>query len=193
MANKYNYKPRPGAMTVPGLSHIKIFDAAQAVREYIKSLTGRDLVKNHLPILFDHLSTDKNLPIYYSVVDDNKLPSNVEAITNGNSIKIKQSVWDAVENSSHPYHRRYRFTLCHEIGHAILHSEVDHGFARMSEPTAPFESSEWQADTFSGYLLVSLEDVKYSNFCSLSLSNICNISKPAASKIIKNYRNSIMR
>jgi transcriptional regulator with XRE-family HTH domain len=49
---------------------------------------------------------------------------------------------------------RHRFTACHELGHFLLHSEVtmartrDHG-------VAIYRDSEWQADTFSGALMMS--------------------------------------
>lgn len=59
---------------------------------------------------------------------------------------------------------RARFTLCHEIGHAVVHAElvmalgsVPHAVvARMRDAAShpPYEDAEWQADAFAAALLM---------------------------------------
>jgi transcriptional regulator with XRE-family HTH domain len=49
---------------------------------------------------------------------------------------------------------RDRFTACHELGHLLMHRTVT--MPRTREDTDPiFVDAEWQADTFSGTLLMS--------------------------------------
>jgi Zn-dependent peptidase ImmA (M78 family) len=54
---------------------------------------------------------------------------------------------------------RDRFTVAHELGHAILHRGMA-SFARAASPEQQiplFRSSEWQADAFGGELLMSAD------------------------------------
>lgn len=48
---------------------------------------------------------------------------------------------------------RDRFTVCHEIGHAVLHPQTLNR-VRPGQTARPFENPEWQADNFSGSLLM---------------------------------------
>ena len=49
---------------------------------------------------------------------------------------------------------RARFTACHELAHYLMHRNVT--FARTREATtAIYRDSEWQADTFAGFLMMS--------------------------------------
>jgi transcriptional regulator with XRE-family HTH domain len=47
---------------------------------------------------------------------------------------------------------RARFTVAHEIGHLLLHSDV--AFTRSSDSYPVYRDSEWQANTFSAALLM---------------------------------------
>jgi hypothetical protein len=59
---------------------------------------------------------------------------------------------------------RARFSLCHELGHAVLHADtliritrIDHSrlpMLRTQTETPAFRSSEWQANVFAGAILV---------------------------------------
>lgn len=82
----------------------------------------------------------------------------------GRRVLVDQSL-DPTENP--PKEGRYRFTLAHELGHWELHrhhflSDVAQGqlFDEKREPSIVCRTSsrkdpmEWQADTFSGYLLM---------------------------------------
>ena len=66
---------------------------------------------------------------------------------------------------------RYRFTLAHEVGHAVLHAELftAHRFRSTAEwkqfiqsvPKLEYDWLEWQANSFSGLVLApksALED-----------------------------------
>ena len=62
-------------------------------------------------------------------------------------IKIREDVYDRAANDS----PRDRFTICHEIGHAILHTPDRVEFARGEIPA--YRDSEWQANRFAAALL----------------------------------------
>lgn len=69
-------------------------------------------------------------------------------------IRLRRDVYDGVYNRK----GRDRFTLAHELGHLLLHSNP--GYARTlreSSSVKPYKSSEWQANTFAASLLMPIE------------------------------------
>lgn len=74
---------------------------------------------------------------------------------------IRQDVYlDACEPKLTPKTALARFSLAHEFGHLVLHTNL--GLARRVAGFTPiFCNSEWQADTFAGELLVSAEHVAW--------------------------------
>lgn len=69
-----------------------------------------------------------------------------------NKIKIREDVYDNACNGN----GRDLFTIAHEVGHLLLHSEQNiQQLARTNnEPIKPYENPEWQADTFAAELLM---------------------------------------
>lgn len=66
------------------------------------------------------------------------------------TVHLRQDVYDDVVAGN----GRARFTLSHEFGHAILHTEYI-GFARHSTSSDKlYKNSEWQANEFAGALLL---------------------------------------
>jgi hypothetical protein len=49
---------------------------------------------------------------------------------------------------------RDRMTLAHEVGHLLLHTEVQLARRIGSAPLAPFRDPEWQAKAFAGELMI---------------------------------------
>lgn len=71
---------------------------------------------------------------------------------------------------------RDRFTLCHELGHSLLHTPGRVSFARGEIPA--YRNPEWQANTFAGELMAP-----YNLVCALSVNEImeqCGMSRRAA-------------
>ena len=52
---------------------------------------------------------------------------------------------------------RDRFTLAHELGHIVLHSDVEYARLEPGQSVPSFRSSEWQANSFAGEVLISAE------------------------------------
>ena len=92
----------------------------------------------------------------YEIVDDNKLVSCYAlTIPVKKTIKIAESTYNDAA-SGNP---RARFTIAHEIGHAVLHDKIDLGYARVNsnEIIKDYENPEWQANTFAAELLVPIQ------------------------------------
>jgi Zn-dependent peptidase ImmA (M78 family) len=49
---------------------------------------------------------------------------------------------------------RDRFTMCHELGHLILHRDLALSRVDPSRPSKLYCNSEWQADKFASFLLM---------------------------------------
>lgn len=91
-------------------------------------------------------------------------------------IRLRVDVYDGVEANK----GRDRFTLAHELGHLLLHSKP--GLARTmreSSEIEPFRSSEWQADTFAGCLLMPITYLQTGPSIS-EIATTCGVSIDAA-------------
>ncbi len=101
---------------------------------------------------------------------------------------------------------RYRFSLCHELGHRVLHREVYAAlhFRTISEwkdvmtnaiPERDYRLLEWQASSFAGLVLVPSEDLaeKYEEAGrmvedhGLSPSTDSDVFRDAVSEYIARY------
>jgi hypothetical protein len=49
---------------------------------------------------------------------------------------------------------RDRFTMCHELGHLLMHRNIALQRVDPSAPPKIYRNSEWQADMFASYLLM---------------------------------------
>jgi hypothetical protein len=67
-----------------------------------------------------------------------------------NLIHLRRDVYDGAGE----HHPRDRFTMCHELGHLILHRNVALSRIDPLKPPKIFRNSEWQADTFASHLLM---------------------------------------
>lgn len=72
---------------------------------------------------------------------------------------------------------RDRFTLCHELGHFLLHTPERVSFARGDVPA--YMDSEWQANTFAAELMAPYELIR--GMCVEEIMDKCGMSFTAAS------------
>lgn len=88
----------------------------------------------------------------YQIVENHELPSQYAlAIPEENQLLIREDVYERAYTGV----ARDRFTIAHEIGHLILHTDNRITLARNSSGgIKPYENPEWQANTFAGELLV---------------------------------------
>lgn len=74
--------------------------------------------------------------------------------TASNIMRIREDVYDGAV-AGNP---RDRFTLCHELGHFLMHQPQYISYARGDIPT--YCQPEWQANTFAAELMAPFELVK---------------------------------
>lgn len=119
-------------------------------------------------------SNNQSSPLSLEVVEDNTLP-NAEAMTfPDGTIKVRESVYEsALKNDG-----RSRFTLAHELFHALVHCKQFAFCRQINNETKIYQNSEWQADMFAGHLLFPDELVKeYENLPEEEVTVKLGISK----------------
>lgn len=120
------------------------------------------------------------------IEDSNFQDKYAETLTDISRMKVRESTYyGACEGNS-----RDRFTLCHELGHYIMHhSSKVIGLARKSNesnPTPSFKCAEWQANTFAAEFLAPYELVK--NYSIEDLIIKCGMSEISARIQYNEYR-----
>lgn len=113
----------------------------------------------------------------YVILNDQDMPANTYAQYNAssNEMLIRESVYNGAISDI----GRDRFTLAHEIGHYILHSDVVFSRVDNKNQVKTYCDPEWQADAFAGELLIPAHLIN-----SLSIDEIayrCKTSYQAAS------------
>ncbi len=95
------------------------------------------------------------------IVSDQDMYGNVEAMTSFSDrvIEIRESDFNALQSPG-----RARFTVCHEIGHALLHTDQLENITieesrslklcRQKEDIPSYRSADWQAEAFASALLM---------------------------------------
>lgn len=88
----------------------------------------------------------------YDIVEDHEI---IGAYANYNPVtkvmKIRNSTYEGAFNGN----GRDRFTIAHEIGHALLHDEASYNRVSDDINVPAYRNPEWQANTFASYLLMS--------------------------------------
>ena len=137
-------------------------------RNDIEKMASR-LIKAHYPDLLrvpgafpiDEFAEFICPEVYGFSIGPSDLLSHIEAVTNPKRkvTFLRPDVYDGLLDGDN----RARFTTCHELGHLLLHSNVDSDFTASSqvrffrkEELPPYRDPEWQADNFAGALLMPL-------------------------------------
>ena len=180
MTYSRKWEPKSHDMKVKPLSKEKIWRLAKKTRSDLGVNVPIDLEK-----LLNDLAEEEILD--YEIVPDSEMPD-CYGVTIGKFITFRESVFLAIADESHSDHNIHRFTVAHEIGHAMLHKNIrTEGFARRIKPKAAYESAEWQADTFAGYLLVPNRAIERSRFNASDISALCRVSQQCAEITVRKY------
>lgn len=99
--------------------------------------------------------------------------------TASNIMRIREDVYDGAV-SGNP---RDRFTLCHELGHFLMHQPKYISYARGDVPI--YCQPEWQANTFAAELMAPFELVK--NMTAKQIADACGMSMTAANIQFNTY------
>lgn len=83
----------------------------------------------------------------YEIVPIMEMPDKyAETIPEKRLVRIREETYYGACNGN----PRDLFTVSHEIGHILLHSNSTISFARSDEQIKTYEDPEWQANTFAG-------------------------------------------
>lgn len=100
------------------------------------------------------------------IVEDNgnELAINEYAkyIPSENCIKVRASVYDGATKGN----GKDRFTLAHELGHALMHKEV--ALSRSNRMPKAYEDPEWQANEFAANVLCPMDEIKDKDMYDIS-------------------------
>ncbi len=122
----------------------------------------------------------------YEIVPDTELKgSYAETDLYFRKILIKENVYlGAVQRNS-----RDRFTLAHELGHMVLHTQGI-TLCRNNEKINTYEDPEWQANQFAAEFLVPLEKIYNMNISEIANTFQVSIEMATYRKkaYIKKYR-----
>jgi len=121
---------------------------------------------------------------WYVVPDDQMDGCDGRTVPEKNQIFLKQSVYDGACANNH----RDRFTVAHEIGHLLLHSDDFVSLARTNKKIQAYEDPEWQANTFAAELLIPISQIKDLSPKEISLKYKVSVS--AATIQLKQVINS---
>lgn len=132
--------------TKRGLSRVEIRVFANKVRE----LFGIEELME-VPILkVMEVGLPAIIPGFHlEIVKDIDLDADARAYPSESRITIRESVYNAAYSGD----GRSRFTIAHEIGHLLIHTEGNFSFARNEENIPAYLNPEWQANTFAGEFL----------------------------------------
>ena len=126
-----------------------------------------EFFENGLPILFKNFN--------FEILTIEEMP-----FKEGETFPLEQKIVirEDIYNKACAGDGRARFTIAHEIGHLILHTNETISLCRMEGKVQlkPYENPEWQADTFAGellassYLIKGLSDIEVKERCGVSIS-----------------------
>lgn len=116
---------------------------------------------------------DNDFGMEFEIVEPDEMKDMYGTTNTGrNVMRIRSDVYErAVKGSP-----RDRFTLCHELGHYLLHRPDSMSYARGEIPR--YRQPEWQANTFAGELMAPYHLVKDMNVDEIMVK--CGMSKQAA-------------
>lgn len=161
-------------------------DDIRTLARILRSFLGIDDVYFDITKILENLHQfDEDFVL--EVIEDTKFQDKyAETFTDISRIKVRESTYVGACNGN----PRDRFTLCHELGHYIMHHKSTViGLARKSNeinPTPAFRSAEWQANTFAGELLAPYEVTK--NYTLDELIIKCGMSESSARIQYREYR-----
>jgi hypothetical protein len=141
----------------------------------IRKIAGYDTNFNILEFLEKTISEKLDSEFEMHVVEDEEIKGcYAKACPEKHLIIVSETAY----NGAYKGIGRHRFTLCHELGHYLLHEADRVSFPRLDRNIKPYEDTEWQANTFAGELLVPEDIAK--NFSADEIVKICGVSRQVA-------------
>lgn len=153
---------QPRGFKVEGLYEHQIREKTQVIRNVL----GYDS-RPYINIMECVENLAANEIVDYEVHDDDEWPygNDLASYTPvDNCIHLKQSTYDKAVKLNDGMSR---FTIAHELGHAILHRNFRLSKSSVSSTDHEFyEDSEWQADCFAGEILIDARHFNIGDNCA---------------------------
>lgn len=162
---------------VPPMSRGDLRKIAQSLRNLLNVKTS------YFPIIGLLESMDVLFGIDYDYIDDKEWDKrygkhvHAQYDLDKKTIFIKESVYERANKN----YGRDRFTIAHEISHAILISDNKVKFCRVdknAEQIPLYKNPEWQADCLAGELLVPYSLCR--NMSEMQIVTECAVTRSAA-------------
>lgn len=157
-------------VAVEPLSRMKISYIAQELR---KQIGCEDILYFPIVPFIEWILMDPENGMELEIVELHEMQDTYGTTNTGrNVMRIRSDVYEgAVEGNP-----RDRFTLCHELGHYLLHQPENVSYARGNVPT--YQNPEWQANTFAAELMAPRNLVK--DMTVDEIMEECGMSRQAA-------------
>lgn len=116
---------------------------------------------------------ENDMGMEFEIVEPHEMQDTYGMTNTGRNImNIRSDVYDrAVQGNP-----RDRFTLCHELGHYLLHQPESISYARGEIPA--YRNPEWQANTFAAELMAPMNMVK--DMTIEEIMEECGLSRQSA-------------
>ncbi len=160
--NKFEYKTRTEGIVVPARSKDNIAGNAALMRSFLQLEK-----KPYFPVVdvyeaLDLMYEDARFEVreMHEMGEDHG-----RTYPDKNVIYIREDVYER----AYAGEPRDRFTMCHELGHLMMHRGVALSRIDPRQPPKIYRNSEWQADTFASYLMMPKDLVaNYSTWISVA-------------------------
>lgn len=161
---------------VPGMSEIEIEAKADRFRNligWLGPIRSVKIIEFILPRIFDQFD--------WTAIEDETLGNDLARTWPDQMI---MHISDFVYDGACMGDGTCNHILAHELGHLVLHRNVDPSFA-LAKETPKYDcifNSEWQADTFADYFLMPTADVKATCMSVEDIQKRYCVSKVAAER-----------
>lgn len=147
MPSSPSYKTRKDGIVVPARSKANIAENAMVLRRVL----GLESLQR-FPVVEVYEGLDLIIPgARFEVREEwESGEDHGRTYSDRNLIFIREDVYIRACNDE----ARDRFTMCHELGHLLMHRNVALSRIDPRNPPKIFRNSEWQADTFASHLMM---------------------------------------
>jgi len=147
MPQVQNFKTRTDGIVVPARKKADIASNADLLRKVL-GLEDRP----YFPVVEVYEALDLLYPeARFEVWEMREMgPDHGRTYPDQNLILIREDVYERAADGE----GRDRFTMCHELGHLMMHRGVALSRIDPRSPPPIYRNSEWQADTFASHLMM---------------------------------------
>ena len=147
MPQAQNFKTRTDGIVVPARKKVDIAANAELLRNVL-GLQSRP----YFPVVEIYEALDLLYPdARFEVLEMQEMGADHgRTYPDKNLIFIREDVYVRAAKGE----GRDRFTMCHELGHLMMHRGIALSRIDPRSPPPIYRNSEWQADTFASYLMM---------------------------------------